>query len=113
MRDFLLGVLAFFLTIAETAVATFEGRADRQATSCPDNRFSKKAAHWATVFEWVLMIDILIIVHSWWMFIPIGAGAWIGKYWAVEQRRKKFRRRTKRKGNIPPVALAPPTTVEE
>lgn len=97
MHHLLLGTLAFFLTFAETIVSTWEGRADRQATACRDNRFSKKSAHWAAVFETLLLVDVVLVVQEPVLYAPpIIAAAWIGKYWAVEQRRKKFRRRTKR-----------------
>lgn len=93
-----IGTLIFLITVAETLIATWEGRADRQATSAKTDKFSRRAAHWALMFELVLFIDIAMIVkEGWWVLAPILAGAWIGKYWAVERRRKKFRARTKRR----------------
>lgn len=86
----------FLLTVAETVVSTLEGRADRLSTSSRSNKHSLRAASWATVFEVLLLIDVLVLVHDpIKMFFPIVAGAWLGKYWAVEKRRKKFRSRVK------------------
>lgn len=88
----------FALTVAETVVSTWEGREDRLSTSSRSHKHSIRAAHWATVFEILLLIDILAVVHDpFAMFFPIVAGAWLGKYWAVEKRRKKFRSRVKQK----------------
>lgn len=103
MNPALFGAAAFLLTFIETVVSTKEGRADRQATSCKDNRFSKQAAHWAGVFEALLLVDmILLYKEPGWVFLPIVAGAWIGKYWSVERRRKKFRARTKKPKRVSP-----------
>lgn len=96
--EFGLGVVIFVVTALETAIATWEGRADRQATSASDNRFSKKAAHWAAIFEAILVADIVITVSNPLLYAPVVVvAAWIGKYWAVERRRSKFRARTKPK----------------
>jgi hypothetical protein len=98
LQHLLLGTLAFLLTFAETIVSTWEGRADRQSTSCRDNRFSKKAAAWAGVFEALLLVDVVLVVHEPVLYSPpILAAAIIGKYWSLEKRREKFRRRVKRK----------------
>lgn len=94
----LLGAGVFLLTVAETVVSTWEGREDRLSTSSRYNRHSIRAANWATVFEVLLLVDVLALVHDpLKMFFPIVAGAWIGKYWSVEKRRKKFRSRVKQK----------------
>jgi uncharacterized membrane protein YqgA involved in biofilm formation len=94
----LMQVGVFLLTVAETVVSTLESRADRVSTSSRNNKHSLRAAHWATVFEVLLLVDVLVLVHDpIRMFFPIVAGAWLGKYWAVEKRRKKFRARVKKK----------------
>jgi hypothetical protein len=91
----LLAVGVFLLTVAETVVSTLEGSADRR-------RRSVVAANWATVFEVLLLVDVLALVHDpLKMFFPIVAGAWLGKYWAVEKRRKKFRSRRQKKISTP------------
>jgi predicted hydrolase (HD superfamily) len=78
--------------LAEVWVATLEGRADRQATAAKTNRYSLLAAHWSAVFEAILLLDIALIVHSGFIVAAaIVAGAWLGKYIAVEQRRRRFR----------------------
>lgn len=85
----LLGIGAFALTFAETIVSTWEGKADRQADTATTKRFSLKAAHWAAVFEMLLLVDVVLVVYEPVLFAPpIIAAAWLGKYWAVERRRK-------------------------
>lgn len=96
LKTSLLWLAVFIITVAETWIATWEGRADRQSTSCRDKRFSIKAANWAGAFELVLLIDLLLIVsEGWTLIVPIVVGAWWGKYSALERRRAKFRSRTK------------------
>jgi len=91
-----LWLLMFSITVLETWIATWEGRADRQSTACRDRRFSLKASHWAAAFELVLLIDIMVIVREGWaVLIPILLGAWWGKYSALERRRAKWRARVK------------------
>lgn len=83
----------FLITVLETLIATWEGRADRLSTTSKTYRWSLKAANWAGAFELVLFVDILVIVHEGpSVLIPILAGAWLGKFYACEARRKKFRR---------------------
>lgn len=85
----LLGIGAFALTFAETIVSTWEGKADRQSDTATTNHFSLKAAHWAAVFETLLLVDVVLVVYEPVLFAPpIIAAAWLGKYWAVERRRK-------------------------
>ncbi len=98
MHHLLLGTLAFLLTLAETMVATWEGRSDRLSTACRTNHHSKKSAWWAGVFEALLLVDVVLVVHEPVLYSPpIIAAAVIGKYWSLERRRKKFRARVKRK----------------
>lgn len=98
MRLALLWLAAIVLTWAEVVVATVGGRADRQSTSCRDDRFSRKAAGWEMVFETLLLADMALVMReSLWLGIPIVITAGAAKYWALEKRRKKFRTRTKRK----------------
>jgi len=90
-------LVAFCLTLLETWVATKEGRADRQSTMARNARYSWIAGGWATSFEAVLLLDIGIVVT------PVGLGnkiatgvacclgALVGKVWACERRRRKFR----------------------
>lgn len=93
----LLCLLIFVITAAETLVSTWEGRADRQSTSARHNRFSKKAAFWATVFEAILFLDIIMVSREgWYLLGPILLGAYVSKYWALERRRRRFRSRTKK-----------------
>jgi hypothetical protein len=94
MRTALVWAAIFAITVLETWIATWEGRADRQSTASPNNRFSMKAAGWAGAFEFVLFLDIMLLVKEGWpILIPILAGAVWGKYHALEKRRKKFRPR--------------------
>jgi hypothetical protein len=92
----LLLILAFALTLAETWVATKEGRADRQSTTAKSRRFSIISANWATIFEWILLLDVGFIARTdlptaLALGVVIGLGAWLGKFIALEHRRKKFR----------------------
>lgn len=98
MRTALVWAAIFGITVLETWIATWEGRADRQSTSAPHNRFSLKAAGWAGAFELVLFLDIMLLVKEGWsILIPILAGAIWGKYHALERRRKNFRPRPGRR----------------
>lgn len=104
MRELWLWPLIFAITVLETWIATWEGRADRQSTSAKHNRFSMKAAGWAGTFELVLFIDIMLLVKEGWaILIPILAGAIWGKYHALERRRAKFESRKRRKAPKPVV----------
>lgn len=83
----------FLITLAETLIGTWEGRADRRSTTAKTMRWSIIAANWAVSFEVVLLVDLYILVKEGpAIIIPIGAGAWIGKLWACERRRRKFRK---------------------
>jgi uncharacterized membrane protein len=94
----LIWVAIFAITALETLIATWEGRADRQSTSAKHNKFSIKSANWAVAFEVVLLIDIYVVVSEGWPIIfPIAAGAWLGKYWSLERRRRKWRGRVKKR----------------
>lgn len=91
MNRALLWAAVFIITVLETLIATWEGRADRQATSSRSRKWSLRAAHWAAAFELVLFVDIMLLVkEGWTILVPILAGAWIGKYAAVERRRRKW-----------------------
>lgn len=104
MRTALLWVVVFVITVLETWIATWEGRADRQSTSAKDNRFSLKAAGWAGAFELVLLLDIILVVREGWgVTIPILLGAVWGKYHALERRRAKWRTRVRRTKRAAPV----------
>lgn len=83
----------FLITLAETLIGTWEGRADRASTTSKTMRWSIIAGNWAVSFEVVLMVDLYILVKEGWpIIIPIAVGAWIGKVWACERRRRKFRK---------------------
>lgn len=82
----------FTITLLEVLISTWEGRADRRSTTAKTMRYSVIAANWAVAFEIVLFLDLWILVKEGLpILIPISAGAWIGKFWALERRRKKFR----------------------
>jgi hypothetical protein len=94
----LLGVAAFLLTFFEVVVATKEGRSDRLSTASATNYHSKVSAVWAGVFEALLLVDVVLVVYEPVLFAPpVILAAMIGKYWSLEQRRKKFRSKVKRK----------------
>lgn len=97
LREVIIQGGVFFITLAETMIATWEGRADRQSTTAKTHRFSLLASTWAMLFEAVLCVDMVVVAREGWSVIPvILLGAGIGKYWACERRRRKFRRRPRR-----------------
>lgn len=97
LRVIFLQVAVFFITLSETVIATWEGRADRQSTTAKTNKYSLRASGWAGLFELVLCVDMYVVAHEGWSLIPsIVLGGTLGKYWAVERRRKRFRRRPRR-----------------
>jgi hypothetical protein len=103
MLTAVLWIAAVALTVAEVVVSTWGNRADRQATSCKNDRFSRKAALWESVFEALLYADILLVAReSAWLAVPIVIASGGAKYWAVERRRKKFRTRTKKPKRVKP-----------
>jgi hypothetical protein len=91
MRAAALWLAIFAITVLETWIATWEARADRQVRpQGKSNKFSLRSANWAAAFELVLFVDILLLVKEGWMVLPpILAGAWWGKYHALERRRRK------------------------
>jgi len=92
IRDGLLWLAVFGITVAETLIATWESRADRRSTTARTNSWSLRSSHWAAAFELVLFLDVwLIVTEGWPIIFPILAGAWLGKFWSLERRRKKFR----------------------
>lgn len=104
MRTALLWAAVFGITVLEVWIATWEGRADRQSTSATHSRFSHKAAFWAATFEIVLLVDVVLIVREGWtIIVPVVAGAYWGKWRALERRRSKFRGRVKRGKSKNPV----------
>ena len=97
MKTALLWIGLFWLTVLETWVATWEGRADRQSTSARTSRYSWISSGWAGVFELLLLLDIWLVVREGWTVgIPIVAGAVWGKFYALEKRRSKWRGRVRR-----------------
>lgn len=90
----------FTITLLEVLISTWEGRADRKSTTAKTMRYSVIAANWAVAFEIVLFMDLWILVKEGLpILIPISAGAWIGKFWALEHRRRNFRPRPRRLRN--------------
>ncbi len=105
----LLWVTVFWLTVAETVLVTWGSRADRLA-SRPGGlrRHSLWAAHWAALFEIVLYVGmILVVAEDRWLVIPGALGAWAGKYWAVERRRRKLNRARSRRSTAAGQPAAP------
>lgn len=99
-RDAAMWVVVFAITVLETWLATWESKADRNSTSCRTNRWSKVSANWAMMFELVLFVDLwLLWKEGGWLLVPILAGAWWGKYHALERRRAKWRARVKQPGS--------------
>jgi Flp pilus assembly protein TadB len=90
-------LLVAAVTAGETMVAVRERRAERQTNSCPDNRFSKRAAFWAMMFEALLLVDVLATVFNPLVIFPVVVvTAGLTEYWELERRRKKFRARVRK-----------------
>ncbi len=97
MRDLLLGLVVFALTAAETYVSTKGGRADRQSTYAATPAKSTEAALWEGLFEAILWLGVILIgSEAHWLAFPAIAGAVVSKRWALERRRKRFRRRPRK-----------------
>lgn len=98
LKDVILCLLVVVITVGEVLVGTWEGRADRQSTYCATSYKSRVAAGWATVFEALLYAGMILIARQEpWLAIPGCISAGSAKYWALEQRRKKWRARVRRK----------------
>jgi hypothetical protein len=61
------------ITVAETFLGT------RQTRAIIEGRVIH-AANWAALFEFVLVVDIWLLVSERWLVVPIVAGAWWGVY---------------------------------
>ena len=76
MNDWILGLVAFVITVAETYVSS-------KTTQAIASRRKVHAANWNSCFEMILLVDILLVVANWKVVaIPILLGAWIGMYWS-------------------------------
>lgn len=71
LANTLLGVGAFAITVAETYLGT------KQTRAISESRIFH-AAHWAALFELVLVLDVWFIVEARWLVAPIVVGAWCG-----------------------------------
>ncbi len=71
-----LWVAAFLLTFLECSVAA---RYTRHVVG----HERLKAANWGTVFEALLLVDMLFIYTDRWLAVPIMAGAWLGIFLTV------------------------------
>ena len=70
--------VAFVLTYLECSVGA-------RYTRCVADGVRVQAAHWGTVFEALLLVDIWFITTSKWLAIPILMGAWLGIYRTVRR----------------------------
>lgn len=81
MAPWLLAVLAFAVTVAETFVAS-------KQTQAVSDRHRLRACSWAVLFEAVLLLDILMVVANWRVVVlPILVGAWIGMWISFDLKR--------------------------
>lgn len=76
----LLAVLAFVVTIVETYISS-------KTTQAIAEQRKVHASNWNTLFEAVLLVDILLIVANWRVVVlPILLGAWLGMYYSFNRR---------------------------
>lgn len=98
MLTLLYGVLAFAITFAESWICSRERAAERRSRTAKTNKPSMISAHWAMLFEAILLVDIVLTVQEPLAIAPwVLAGAWLGQYKAAEKERRKFRRNA---GNV-------------
>lgn len=92
------GALAFAITFAESWVSSRERAAERRSRTSKTNKASMISAHWAMLFEAILLADIVLTVQEPLAIAPwVLAGAWLGQFKAAEKERRKFRRNA---GNV-------------
>jgi hypothetical protein len=102
MPQWLYGPLAFIITFAENWVSARSRGAERQSKMAKTPRYSIFAANWAALFDLILIVDMYLSVHDFWLVVPwFLAGGWLGEIVACEQARKKFQRRVRRKRKPP------------
>lgn len=84
--------IVFLLTIGEVAIATYEYRYDR-LSGRPKGKFrhSLYSSLWAGAFEIILLIGtIYVTTEDHYLVIPAALGAFVGKIWTLESRRRKL-----------------------
>lgn len=98
LPTWLYGPFAFIITFAENWVASRERFAERQSKMAKTARFSLISASWSSVFEVILLVDIVLTVADPLAIAPwVLVGGWLGQYLACEKQRRKFQRRVRRK----------------
>jgi hypothetical protein len=103
MPTWLYGPFAFLITFAENWVASRERGAERQSKLSTTRRFSILSANWSSVFEIILLVDIVLTVANPLAIAPwVLVGGWLGQYIACERQRRKFQTRRRRKRIVTP-----------
>lgn len=98
MPQWLFGPLAFVITFAENWVSARSRGAERQSKLAATPRYSIFAANWASLFDLILIVDMVLTVDDPWKVAPwFLAGGWLGELVACEQARRKFKTRKRRK----------------
>lgn len=101
LPGFLYGPFAFAITFAENWVASRERGAERKSRTARTWRHSAFSANWSSVFEIILLVDILLTVAEPWMIAPwVIVGGWLGQFLACERQRRKFRRNAGKVANL-------------
>lgn len=83
----LLAVLAFVVTVLETVIASRQTQSITQYALTQNKKHIYHACNWAVCFEFVLLLDILMLVNNPKVVtIPILLGAWLGMFWSFKRR---------------------------
>lgn len=97
----LFGPFAFVITFAENWVSSRERFAERQSKLAKTRRFSMISASWSSVFEVILLVDIVLTVADPLAIAPwVLVGGWLGQYLACERQRVRFQTRKRRKRTV-------------
>jgi hypothetical protein len=113
MATWLYGPFAFIITFAENWVSSRERFAERQSKLSKTRRFSLISASWSSVFEIILLVDIVLTVADPLAIAPwVLVGGWLGQYLACEKQRRKFQSRVRRKRKVLPSAVTESLCVE-
>jgi hypothetical protein len=97
LPTWLFGPFAFIITFAENWVSSRERGAERQSKMAKTRRYSMYSANWSSVFEVILLVDIVLTIADPIRILPwVLAGGWLGQFLACEKQRRKFQNRKRR-----------------
>jgi hypothetical protein len=76
VTPYVLAVLAFAVMAVEAFIWARKARAVIGGQPV-------RAANWDAAFQAVVLFNVWLVVHRWWLAVPIVAGAWVGMYAGV------------------------------